>query len=43
MNVMVVSQVIIDTPITFVWTFYMDFLHLFGNAFILSGPAAYLA
>ena len=43
MNVMVVPQVIIDTPVTFVWTFYMDFLHLFGDAFVLSSSAAYFA
>jgi hypothetical protein len=43
MKVMVVSQVVIDTPVTFVWTFYMDFLHLFGDAFVLSSPAAYFA
>jgi hypothetical protein len=40
MNVMVVSQVIIDTPVTFVWTFHMDFLHLFSNEFVFSSPAA---
>jgi hypothetical protein len=41
MKVMVVSQVIIDTPVTFVWIFHMDFLYLFGDAFVLSSPAAY--
>jgi hypothetical protein len=43
MNVMVVSQIIIDTSVSFVWTFYIDFLHLFSDAFVLSSSAAYFA
>lgn len=42
-DIVVMPQVIIDTPVTFVWTFYMDFLHLFGDTFVLSGPVAYFA
>jgi hypothetical protein len=34
------SQVVINTPVAFIGTFYMDFLNLLGNMFVLGSSGA---
>ena len=43
MNAAIMAQVIVEPPVTLIWTFLVDLLNRVRKAFVLCGPLAQLA